>query len=302
MTGHTSRLSSLSWNAHILSTGSRDRSILHRDVRQPDQWIRRLQGHRQEVCGLRWDSETGRLVSGGNDNRVFLWDGLNAEPVARWGPGGDGAGGHRAAVKALAWSPHQRGLLATGGGTADRTIKFWNTLVNPHAPTSLNSTGGAALPSMGSMSPANPSGDILDSPSLGMNNSTHTPEALLYSHDTGSQVCNLLWSVNTNELVSTHGYSQNQIVVWKYRGTSSTSASASNIHLSGFGGGERSPLSQVVSLTGHTYRVLYLAMSPDGQVIVTGAGDETLRFWKVFGKKERPGGLGGVESRWGVIR
>lgn len=29
-------------------------------------------------------------------------------------------------------------------------------------------------------------------------------------------------------------------------------------------------------------RVLYLAMSPDGQTIVTGAGDETLRFWSVF--------------------
>lgn len=29
-------------------------------------------------------------------------------------------------------------------------------------------------------------------------------------------------------------------------------------------------------------RVLYLSMSPDGSTIVTGAGDETLRFWSVF--------------------
>ena len=28
--------------------------------------------------------------------------------------------------------------------------------------------------------------------------------------------------------------------------------------------------------------MLYLALSPDGQTIVTGAGDETLRFWNVF--------------------
>lgn len=34
--------------------------------------------------------------------------------------------------------------------------------------------------------------------------------------DTGSQVCNLAWSKNCNEIVSTHGYSLNQIVVWKY--------------------------------------------------------------------------------------
>lgn len=35
---------------------------------------------------------------------------------------------HLAAVKAIAWSPHQHGLLASGGGTADRCIRFWNTL------------------------------------------------------------------------------------------------------------------------------------------------------------------------------
>ncbi|CAN4077842.1 unnamed protein product [Withania somnifera] len=74
-----------------------------------------------------------------------------------------------------------------------------------------------------------------------------------------SQVCNLVWSKNVNELVSTHGYSQNQIIVWRYP-----------------------TMSKIATLTGHTYRVLYLAISPDGQTIVTGAGDETLRFWSVF--------------------
>jgi len=29
-------------------------------------------------------------------------------------------------------------------------------------------------------------------------------------------------------------------------------------------------------------RVLYLSANPSGSTIVTGAGDETLRFWKVF--------------------
>lgn len=44
-------------------------------------------------------------------------------------------------------------------------------------------------------------------------------------------------------------------------------------------------------------------MSPDGQTIVTGAGDETLRFWNAFPRKR------GGESRpasavtsWGSIR
>lgn len=41
-------------------------------------------------------------------------------------------------------------------------------------------------------------------------------------------------------------------------------------------------MSKLATLTGHTLRVLYLAISPDGQTIVTGAGDETLRFSNVF--------------------
>jgi cell division cycle 20-like protein 1 (cofactor of APC complex) len=81
------------------------------------------------------------------------------------------------------------------------------------------------------------------------------------SVETGSQVCNLIFSKNVNELVSTHGYSENAVVVWKYPS-----------------------MKKVATLTGHSFRVLYLAMSPDGETIVTGAGDETLRFWKVFPK------------------
>ena len=39
---------------------------------------------------------------------------------------------------------------------------------------------------------------------------------------------------------------------------------------------------KIAVLNGHNSRVLYMALSPDGSHIVTGAGDETLRFWEVF--------------------
>ena len=45
-------------------------------------------------------------------------------------------------------------------------------------------------------------------------------------------------------------------------------------------------MKKTATLLGHTCRVLYLAISPDGQTIVTGAGDETLRFWNVYPKKQ----------------
>ena len=41
-------------------------------------------------------------------------------------------------------------------------------------------------------------------------------------------------------------------------------------------------MKKTATLIGHSQRVLYLASSPDGSTIVTGAGDETLRFWNVF--------------------
>lgn len=45
--------------------------ILQRDIRTPPlQSERRLQGHRQEVCGLKWSTDHQLLASGGNDNKV----------------------------------------------------------------------------------------------------------------------------------------------------------------------------------------------------------------------------------------
>ena len=207
MMGHTARVGALAWNNHVLSTGSRDRTIYHRDVRVPEHHIKTLLGHRQEVCGLKWNPARDQLASGGNDNKLLIWDRLSDTPLYRFTE-------HTAAVKAIAWSPHQQGLLASGGGTADMKIRFWNTQT------------GTALSMI----------------------------------ETGSQVCNLAWNKTANEVISTHGYSSghvhNQIQLWRYPS-----------------------LTQVATLTGHTMRVLYLAMSPSGKSIVTGAGDETLRFW-----------------------
>jgi len=37
----------------MLASGSRDKSILLRDVRLPDHFVDKLAGHRSEVCGLK---------------------------------------------------------------------------------------------------------------------------------------------------------------------------------------------------------------------------------------------------------
>jgi len=60
------------------------------------------------------------LASGGNDNQLLVWSQRSQQPVLRLTE-------HTAVVKAIAWSPHQQGLLVLGGGTVDRCIRFWNT-------------------------------------------------------------------------------------------------------------------------------------------------------------------------------
>lgn len=83
--------------------------------------ITRHVGHKQEVCGLKWSFDGTQLASGGNDNKLMIWNLQNgSNPLAKFSQ-------HTAAVKAIAWNPNQKGLLATGGGTADGHIRFWNT-------------------------------------------------------------------------------------------------------------------------------------------------------------------------------
>mmetsp|Transcript_3151 Transcript_3151/g.7394 ORF Transcript_3151/g.7394 Transcript_3151/m.7394 type:complete len:505 (+) Transcript_3151:199-1713(+) len=125
MDGHTDRVGSMAWNRHILSTGSRDTNIINHDVRVARHNVATLSAHCQEVCGLTWSNDGEVLASGGNDNLLCLWD-ASQTSLNNGGPRFQ-LTDHQAAVKALAWSPHERHLLATGGGTADRCIKFWNS-------------------------------------------------------------------------------------------------------------------------------------------------------------------------------
>jgi cell division cycle protein 20 (cofactor of APC complex) len=211
MDGHSARVGALAWNNHLLSSASRDTTIINHDVRIQDHKVATLRQHTQEVCGLAWSPDGAYLASGSNDNTLCIWDGAqsHSDSVQVKHQLTD----HQASVKALAWSPHEHNLLASGGGTADRSIKFWN------APTGT----------------------------------------LLNSIDTGSQVCALQRSPLENEILSSHGYAENQLSLWKYP-----------------------TMTRTKDLRGHTSRVLHMATSPDGSMCVSGSADETLRFWNVF--------------------
>jgi cell division cycle 20-like protein 1 (cofactor of APC complex) len=100
MKGHTGRVGALAWSQNVLSSGSKDKSILSRDLRIKDDSFATSLHHKQEVCGLKWSYDDQQLASGGNDNKLCLWSMHNhAEPVGKFTS-------HVAAVKALTWSPH----------------------------------------------------------------------------------------------------------------------------------------------------------------------------------------------------
>ncbi|XP_075997452.1 cell division cycle protein 20 homolog [Genypterus blacodes] len=79
------------------------------------------------------------------------------------------------------------------------------------------------------------------------------------SLDTQSQISSLVFAPNYKELVSAHGCSHNNMVIWKYPS-----------------------LSKVAVLHGHADRVLSLAQSPDDSTVASIAADETVRLWKSF--------------------
>lgn len=79
------------------------------------------------------------------------------------------------------------------------------------------------------------------------------------SRNTNSQICDLVFSKKSNDIITCHGYPDNEITIWRAKG-----------------------LKKVGSLTGHSERVLYSALSPCGENFASASPDETLRFWRLY--------------------
>ncbi|KAI9820758.1 MAG: hypothetical protein M1827_005128 [Pycnora praestabilis] len=126
--------------------------------------LARISVHTQQICGLSWSLDGEYFATGGNDNACCLFEVANtlgqgasiddhtSQPMVEEYT--DAAGEtrnrqrvvlgqgqtiainsghekhrwmHNAAVKAIAFCPWQRGLVATGGGSNDRCIHFYHT-------------------------------------------------------------------------------------------------------------------------------------------------------------------------------
>ncbi|MES1915189.1 MAG: hypothetical protein MHM6MM_007166 [Cercozoa sp. M6MM] len=224
----------------VLASAGRDSAIVLQDWRSGPNHrvVQTLRFHSQEVCGLAWSPDDCQLASGSNDNTVAVWDARGVLPLPELV-----LREHEGAVKALAWAPCEPRLLATGGGSADRSIRFWNTSAGSlrqrvHVP--VHQQVGAQLGPATSVS-------VTEARSLRV-------------IDTGAQVCNLLWPATREgrELISTHGFSDFSVTVRQLPSAR-----------------------RLAELRGHTNRVLFAALSPDGRSLATASCDETLRIWSL---------------------
>jgi len=268
----TNIVTSLAWGdqpgCHTLAVGTHNAEIQLWDVgaaRQVggfsghrDRWLAAAAGMRgrepPRVSSLSWAGPT--LSSGSRDSWIHHHDARQARTSAE-------VRGHTQEVCGLKWSP-QGTQLASGGN--DNLLNIWEARRNtarytitrhqaavkalawcPFQQNLLASGGGTADRRICLWNTGN--GQCLN------------------EVDTKSQVCAVQWSIHDREFVSSHGFTHNQLILWRYAG-------GGRVH-------------KIVELTGHQARVLHMAQSPDGTTIVSAAADETLRFWRILGSPTR---------------
>ena len=187
--------------------------------------IRTIQGHSARVGALSWKLSgvgggaggdvglggvggggggiNSLLASGSRDRQIHLLDPRSDSPCAMR------LRGHRQEVCGLRWSFDERSMLASGGN--DNRLLVWD--VKRHTQPIHTFTDHTAAVKAIAWSPHQhgllaSGGGTADRCIRFWNCLTgHGINCV----DTGSQVCNLAFSKNCNELVSTHGYSLNQI-------------------------------------------------------------------------------------------
>jgi len=245
-------ISCVSWvtEGNYLAVGDSNGTVDLWDV-QSAKLMRSMTGHADRISTMKWNNHV--LATGSRRGDLFLHDVRIAEHHIST------LEGHSQEVCGMAWSPETNThFLATGAN--DNLVHVWDDR-NVSAPIHTFSDHQAAIKAM-AFCPWQPrtlatGGGSQDRNIRIWNTSTGN---LLNCIDTGSQVSSIIWSSEEyKELASSHGYSHNQVTVWKYPS-----------------------MGKVADLQAHTSRVLELMKSPDGTTIASAAGDETIRMWKLW--------------------
>ena len=109
------------WKTHkVFACGHKRGSISIHDIRCSNNLKSESKTHSSTVCGLKYCPNGKYIASGGNDDKVMIWDTCYMDKpihILR---------SHKAGVRAIAWNHMKSYELLTGGGTNDHNIKLWN--------------------------------------------------------------------------------------------------------------------------------------------------------------------------------
>lgn len=212
--------------------------------------LRSLRGHSGRIGALAWHNHM--LSSGAADAEIHQHDVRIRDHLV-----GRRVGAHADLVCGLDYNAD--GMLASGGN--DNLVCIWEDLM-ASTPMHVLSEHKAAVKALKwcpwQRNVLATGGGSADRQVCLWNASGGR---LLTSSDAESQVTGIVWGQSEREVLTGHGYSRNQLSLWKYP-----------------------TLVKTADLEGHSGRLLGLAQSPDGSLVCSASADETLRFWQAFPK------------------
>ncbi|KAH8987583.1 WD40-repeat-containing domain protein [Lactarius akahatsu] len=220
------------------------------------QKLRSMSGHQAQVAALSWHAHI--LSSACGDGSIWHHDVRIARHKVME------LLGHSGEVCGLKWRADGE-LLASGGN--DNVVNIWDGRVGD---VNEGSRGVARWTKRNHTAAVKALAWCPWQPSLlasggGTNDATvhvwnSTTGGRLHSLKMPAQVTSVQWSPHKKEFLTTHGYPSNAIMVHAYPS-----------------------LDRAAEIRdAHDSRVLFSCVSPAGDMVCTGAGDENLKFWRIW--------------------